>query len=119
MDYQAFLIKYGEIALKGKNRYLFENALVDQICWALGPVEGDFQVHKEQGRIYVECQSREYDYQECLEALQRVFGIVAICPVQILEDQGFDHLKEDVVNYMKRIYPECNQSFKVDRKSVV
>lgn len=113
MDYQAFLIKYGEIALKGKNRYLFENALVDQICWALGPVEGDFQVHKEQGRIYVECQSREYDYQECLEALQRVFGIVAICPVQILEDQGFDHLKEDVVNYMKRIYPQCNQSFKV------
>ena len=113
MDYQAFLIKYGEIALKGKNRYLFENALVDQIRWALGPVEGDFQVHKEQGRIYVECQSREYDYQECLEALQRVFGIVAICPVQILEDQGFDHLKEDVVNYMKRIYPQCNQSFKV------
>lgn len=113
MGYRAFLIKYGEIALKGKNRYLFENALVDQIRWALRPVEGDFRVHKEQGRIYVECQSGQFDYEECLEALQRVFGIVAICPVQILEDRGFDQLKADVVNYMERIYPDCDQTFKV------
>ena len=26
--YKAFLIKYGEIGVKGKNRYLFEDALV-------------------------------------------------------------------------------------------
>ena len=28
--YQAFLIKYGEIGIKGKNRYLFEDALVSR-----------------------------------------------------------------------------------------
>ena len=29
--YKAFLIKYAEIAIKGKNRYIFEDALVAQI----------------------------------------------------------------------------------------
>ena len=29
--YKAFLIKYAEIAIKGKNRYLFEDALVSQM----------------------------------------------------------------------------------------
>ncbi len=113
MGYRAFLIKYGEIALKGKNRYLFENALVDQIRWGLKPVEGEFQVRKEQGRIYVECQSEYFDYEECVEALQRVFGIVGICPVRILEDQGFDQLRTDVVQYMEEIHPDCGQTFKV------
>ena len=38
--FQAFLIKYGEIAIKGKNRYLFEDALVAQIRHALKQAEG-------------------------------------------------------------------------------
>ena len=29
--YKSFLIKYAEIAIKGKNRYLFEDALVQNI----------------------------------------------------------------------------------------
>ena len=49
--FHAFLIKYGEIGIKGKNRYLFEDALVAQIRHALKPVEGEFRVTKEQGRI--------------------------------------------------------------------
>ena len=31
MDFHAFLIKYAEIGIKGKNRYLFEDALCKQI----------------------------------------------------------------------------------------
>lgn len=42
MIFHAFLIKYAEIAIKGKNRYLFEDALVKQMRLALEPVEGDF-----------------------------------------------------------------------------
>ena len=33
--YKAFLIKYAEIGIKGKNRYVFENALRDQIKFNL------------------------------------------------------------------------------------
>ena len=49
MIFHAFLIKYAEIAIKGKNRYLFEDALVKQMKLALEPVEGEFTVTKERG----------------------------------------------------------------------
>ena len=78
--YKSFLIKYAEIAIKGKNRYLFEDALVSQINHALKKADGEFLVRKEQGRIYVDTLS-DYDYDEVVEALKCVFGIVGICPV--------------------------------------
>ena len=74
MLYQSFLIKYAEIGTKGKNRYLFEDALMKQIRHALKEVEGDFAVTKEIGRIYVKADG-EYDYEDVIEALKRVFGI--------------------------------------------
>ena len=40
--FKAFLIKYAEIAIKGKNRYIFEDALVDQIRHVLKEVDGEF-----------------------------------------------------------------------------
>ena len=43
---QAFLIKYAEIGIKGKNRYVFEDALVQNIKTAMKRVEGDFAVTK-------------------------------------------------------------------------
>lgn len=60
--FKTFLIKYGEIAIKGKNRHLFEDALVRQICHALKKCDGEFSVYKEQGRIYVDCEGM-YDYE--------------------------------------------------------
>ncbi|MCI8416514.1 MAG: tRNA 4-thiouridine(8) synthase ThiI [Lachnospiraceae bacterium] len=110
--FQAFLIKYGEIGIKGKNRYLFEDALVNQIKHTLKHVEGQFRVTKEQGRIYAEA-LEPFDFAETTQALQRVFGIVGICPVVILEDEGFERLAEEVLSYIKRQYPQGNQSFKV------
>ena len=65
MIFHAFLIKYAEIAIKGKNRYLFEDALVKQMKLALEPVEGEFTVTKEQGRVYVFCPEK-YDFDEAL-----------------------------------------------------
>ena len=55
--YKSFLIKYGEIAIKGKNRYLFEEALTGQIRYALRSVDGEFEVRRLQGRIYVDALS--------------------------------------------------------------
>ena len=110
--YKAFLIKYAEIAIKGKNRYLFEDALVKQIRYALRNVEGEFNVHKQQGRVFVETVG-DYDYDEAVEALSHVFGITGICPAVIVEDEGFDKLAADVVAYMDRIYPDKNFTFKV------
>ena len=111
--YKSFLIKYAEIAIKGKNRYLFEDALVSQINHALKKVDGEFKVRKEQGRIYVDILS-EYDFDEVTAALKCVFGIVGICPVVLLEDEGFDKLAEDVIAYIDKVYPNKNFTFKVN-----
>jgi len=110
--FQAFLIKYAEIAMKGKNRFLFEDALVKQANRALKYVDGSFKVFKTQGRIHVECEG-EYDYDEVVEALKKVFGITAFCPVVVLEDEGFDVLKEEVVKYIAEEYEDKNFTFKV------
>ena len=113
--YKAFLIKYGEIGVKGKNRYLFEDALVRQIRFALEKVEGEFVVSKENGRIYATAQT-EFDYDEAVEALKTVFGIIGICPVVQIEDNGFDDLAEHVIKYIDEAYPDKNITFKVDAR---
>jgi len=115
--FQAFLIKYGEIGVKGKNRYVFEEALVARMKQVLGPVEGKFQITREQGRIYVEAEG-EFDYEETVGALQRVFGIVGICPVVLTEDRGFEALSEDVLNYMREMYGDRKMTFKVHTRRV-
>ncbi|MCI8370853.1 MAG: tRNA 4-thiouridine(8) synthase ThiI [Lachnospiraceae bacterium] len=115
MEFKAFLIKYGEIGIKGKNRHLFEDALVKQIRHGLKHVEGQFEVTKEQGRIYVECLS-DYDYEETVTALQRVFGIVGICPVVHVEDEGFEELGRQVIQYMKEMYGDSPKTFKVNAR---
>ena len=112
MIFHAFLIKYAEIALKGKNRYRFEDALVHQMEIALSRIEGDFEVKKEQGRVYVFC-PENYDYDEAVDALQHVFGIVGICPVMIFEENGFENMAKDVVGYMKQCHPGFDGTFKV------
>ncbi len=115
MRFHTFLLKYGEIGIKGKNRYLFEDALVRQVRYALKDVEGTFTVYKSQARIYVDCEG-EYDYDDTVEHLKRVFGLVGICPVVRIEDQGFDQLKKDVVAYMDEVYPDKKLSFKVEAR---
>ena len=115
MKFHSFLIKYGEIGIKGKNRYMFEDALVRQIRYALSDVDGDFYVHKCHGRVYVDCNG-EYDYEDTVESLSRVFGIVGICPVVRREVKEIEELKKDVVVYMGEMYPEGNCTFKVEAR---
>ena len=110
--FSAFLIKYAEIGIKGKNRYLFEDALVRQIRYALKKTDGRFEVTKTQGRIYIEC-LEEFDFDEVVAKLQCVFGITGICPVVHVEDQGFDQLKADIVDYVSKVHPEGDKTFKV------
>lgn len=112
MKTNTYLLKYGEIFLKGKNRFVFEDALVNRTIEAVQRVEGEFKVHKYLSRIYVEAQS-EFDEDELVEALQSVFGITHICPVLVLEDNGFEDLKAQVVKYIADTYDDVNFTFKM------
>lgn len=117
MLYQSFLIKYAEIGTKGKNRFLFEDALIKQIKHALRPVEGKFIISKESGRIYMDAQG-EYDYDEVIAALKRVFGIAWICPMFQIEKTDFEEIKKEVASYVDQVYEDKNFTFKVDAKRV-
>jgi len=110
--FKAFLIKYAEIGIKGKNRYLFEDALIQQMKYALKKCEGEFKIHKTQGRIFVDALT-DFDFDEVVERLQRVFGISGICPMIYVEDEGFEKLCETVIKYIDDVYPDKNKTFKV------
>ena len=111
MQYKAFMIKYAEIGTKGKNRYIFEDILCKNINRKLKS-HGDFYIRKEQGRIFVECKS-DYDYEDVVGALGKVFGIVGICPVVVEENTDFENLKNTVINYVESAYDKKQFTFKV------
>ena len=113
--FTAFLIKYAEIGVKGKNRYLFEDALVQQIKYALKRCEGEFKIRKTQGRIYVDAVS-EFDFDETVDNLKTVCGISGICPVVYVEDEGFEKLGKTIVEYMDNVYPDKKKTFKVNAR---
>ncbi len=110
--YKAFLIKYAEIGVKGKNRHLFEEALVRQIKYALKKAGGSFQVTRTSGRIYVEAIG-EFDFEDVVAYLQAVFGISGICPMVSMADEGFDQLCDFVVKYVDDLYQDKHRSFKI------
>ena len=110
--YKSFLIKYAEIGVKGKNRYIFEDQLVKNAQRALDKIDGDFKVRKEYGRIYADANS-EYDFDEVIDALQHVFGIAGICPMMQLELVEYDELAKAVVDFVDKVYEKKDFTFKV------
>lgn len=113
--FQAFLIKYAEIGVKGKNRYIFEDALVQQIKYALKKLSGHYDIIKTNGRIYVEC-PEDYDYDATVNALGHVFGICGFCPVIHAQNKTLDGIKKEVVDYIAENYDNKNFSFKIDTR---
>lgn len=114
MIYRAFLIKYGEIGLKGKNRHVFENILCEQIRFHLKGL-GEFEVLREQGRIFVSC-PEQYDYEETVKELGKVFGVTGICPVVVIDTTDWDKITEAVLSYVDSFYTDKNFTFKVEAK---
>ena len=115
--FRSFLIKYGEIGVKGKNRYIFEDALMRQIRYALKKVEGEYAVTKDMGgRIFVEVKSDSYDYDAVTDALRHVFGIIAFCPVVHVEDADIENLRKEIVRFVGDVFEDKNFSFKINTR---
>lgn len=110
--YQQFLIKYSEIGVKGKNRYVFEDALVAQIKHSLNHIDGEFKVYKQQGRIFVNAVS-DYDFDEAIDALQHVFGIAHICPTKMIESRDIDDIAKETAALIREEFDDLTFTFKV------
>ncbi|HTZ51193.1 MAG TPA: tRNA 4-thiouridine(8) synthase ThiI, partial [Spirochaetia bacterium] len=70
-----FLVKYGEIALKKRNRGAFIKRLKDSIHERLPDLR--FEVTDTFQRVFVKCS--EQDREAVSAALARTFGIVSFC----------------------------------------
>lgn len=114
MEYKAFLIKYAEIGTKGKNRYVFEDVLCKQIKEHVARL-GEFVIRREYGRIFLEAESA-YDYEDLIAELQKVFGIVGICPIVVEEVVEFEAIKNKAISYMKECYGNKELTFKVNAR---
>ena len=110
---EIFLLKLGEIILKGSNKRQFENKLRQNIRRRMKPY-GNFDVYILQSTVYVEPQDEEADVEGAWEACKSVFGVNSICrcrPCEKSLDAIFDaceaYLGDDL---------DCAKSFKVESK---
>lgn len=90
--YPLLLIRYGELSLKGKNRRVFENILLENIRKKLESVEHG-PLTQTFGRIYL---ATNGNWRELAERLQSVFGIVSVSPV-LKRDLDLDDIKAGAV----------------------
>lgn len=112
----VFLIKYGELAIKGKNRHLFENKLVTNVKRNLKEI-GEFIVTKEQGRIMVEPVDNDHiDVELVLDRLGRIFGIVGIAYGIKEEEVSFEAVKRLARVQMEQVVGDKQVTFKVDTR---
>lgn len=107
------LLKYGEIALKGLNKPLFERKLLDNIKSRLDKV-GKFSVRRAQSTVYVEPLDELADMQEALKVLEKIFGIVNICPV-VKCAKDMDSIAKTAIECLESLDTE-GKTFKVEAK---
>ncbi|MFR4986580.1 MAG: tRNA uracil 4-sulfurtransferase ThiI [Lachnospirales bacterium] len=113
----VLLAKYGEIALRGKNRYLIENELLKTISKNLEKV-GNYYVSKEQGRILIESTEGNniFDYDKVIPLVVNILGITAVCPAIKLNDSSIENIREKALFHMKEHWDDKNYTFKVETK---
>ncbi len=107
------LLKYGEIALKGLNKPLFERKLLDNIKSRLDKI-GKFGVRRAQSTVYVEPLDETADMQEALKVLEKIFGIVNICPV-VKCAKDMDSIAKTAIECLESL-DTVGKTFKVEAK---
>ena len=100
---EIFLLKLGEVVLKGLNRRSFEDKLLSNVRRRLRGC-GSFQVYLRQSTIYVEPQG-ECDMEAAWEACRQVFGVVSIAravpcekTVEAITDTAEKYLASEFAN---------------------
>lgn len=112
----VLLVKYdGEVVMRGKNRYLVENRLIDTIIKRLEFLNS-YRVYKEQGRILVVNENGEFDFDTVMPVVLKIIGVVAVCPCVETEDQSIESLRSTALDFFKKQYPDGGFTFKVITK---
>ena len=109
------LVRYGEIILKGLNRPVFEDKLINNIKKSIFTI-GKVKILKSQGRIYVEPIEEEYDFEASVNKIIKVFGVVSVSLVWKIESD-FEEIKKFSLEMVKELIEKKGfKTFKVESK---
>ena len=110
---EIFLLKLGEIVLKGANKRQFESKLRQNVRRRMKPY-GNFDVYIMQSTVYVEPMDESCDVDGAWEACHSIFGVVSLCRCRPCE-KDLDAIFNAVENYLGDDL-DCAKSFKVESK---
>lgn len=117
----TFIVRCGEVALKGLNKPYFERMLVDRIRKALKKFE-EVEIRRKDGLIFVKA-PKELTPNQVMSEISRVFGVASISPAREVEIEGLnaqeimDKVGEEAVRYMlEQIEHRGIKTFKVEAK---
>ena len=110
---EIFLMKLGEIVLKGANKRQFENKLRQNVRRRMKPY-GNFDVDIMQSTVYVQPMDEEADVEGAWEACHSIFGVVSLCRCRPCE-KNLDSIFNAIEEYLGDDL-DCAKSFKVESK---
>ena len=110
---EMFLLKLGEVVLKGLNRRSFEDKLMNNVRRRLRHC-GSFQTYLRQSTIYVEPTTDNCDMEAAYTACRQVFGVVAVARAVPCE-KTVEAIVETAKTYLADAFAAA-RSFKVESK---
>ena len=110
---EIFLMKLGEVVLKGANKRQFEGKLRSNVRRRMRPY-GNFDVYIMQSTVYVEPMDEDADLEGAWEACHSIFGVVSLCRCRPCE-KDLDAIFAAVEEYLGDDL-DCAESFKVESK---
>ncbi len=110
---EIFLLKLGEIVLKGANKRQFEDKLRQNVRRRMKPY-GNFDVYIMQSTVYVEPMDEMADVDGAWDACHSIFGVVSLCRCRACE-KNIEAIYNAVEEYLGDDL-DCADSFKVESK---
>jgi len=112
---KIILVRYEEIFLKGLNKHVFENKLIKNIKRKLDDL-GAVSITKSQSRIYIESDDANFDIDEAIIRLTKIFGIASVSPVVRIKSD-YDEIKKTSLDIVKDLIERKSyKTFKVESK---
>ena len=113
---KIYLIRTGEVALKGMNKPYFERMLLSRIRNTLRDYQ-NIEAYRKEGLIFVKTPA-EYSEEEIEKRILRVFGVASLSSA-VETESDMEVIGQAAAAYMKKMMTERNvRTFKVEAKRV-
>lgn len=110
----TYIVRTGEVALKGMNKPYFEKVLLGRIKNALKDYK-NVEAYRKEGLIFVKTPA-EYPEEEVEHTILNVFGVASLSSA-VETESDMEKIGEAAAEYMKKLIPQRNiKTFKVEAK---